>query len=361
MNALYPLRREALTAAQPLPYWGVGQGVSVVSVAFMTGPVLWEHVDSVLSDPDVDDLVLVDNGSTDEDAARLRRLAEREPRLVLIQGGGNIGFAAACNLGASRASGAWLLFLNPDALLRPGVVRTMVAARLARPEAPVVVGGRILNIDGSEQAGGRRGEVTPVTTLLSLTRLTKLPRFARYEIHQEHAPAPLRPVEIPTISGACFLMSAADYAAVGGFDTGFFLHVEDIDLCWRVRRLGGVVLHHPGAEVLHYGHTSFTEPMFVEYWKGRGLARYFRKRADLKRRKLLAWVLGPFIVAASLARAGVLLWRARRRSPRAFAAVRPPAPAVSGADFRAAPERRPRVTGPTVSDVGAVRRSTQPF
>ena len=60
----------------------------------------------------------------------------------------------------------------------------------------------------------------------------------------------------------------------------YFLHVEDVDLCWRVRRAGGEVLFHPKAEVIHLGHTSQTSPMTVEFHKGVGLARYFRKRAD---------------------------------------------------------------------------------
>jgi N-acetylglucosaminyl-diphospho-decaprenol L-rhamnosyltransferase len=278
-------------------------GVSVVTVVYQTGPVLFEHLDSVLSDPAVDELILVDNGSSPGDEARLHALAAIEPRLVLVSGQGNIGFARGCNLGVSHAQGRWLLFLNPDAILRPGVVQRLQEARAARRESPVVVGARVLNPDGSEQRGGRRGEVTPVTTLLTLSHLAEKPRFAGFGIHREHEPAPSEPVEIPTISGACFLMTRADYEAVGGFDTGYFLHVEDVDLCWRVRRQGGVVLHHPGAEVTHYGSTSLTDPLFVEYWKGRGLARYFRKRADTFARKLLAWVLGPPIVAVSLARA----------------------------------------------------------
>jgi GT2 family glycosyltransferase len=174
----------------------------------------------------------------------------------------------------------------------------------------VVVGGRLCNPDGSEQRGGRRGEVTPVSTFLTLSRLAaKLKRFDAYEIHREHDPEPEVCVELPTVSGACFLMTRADYFSVGGFDTGYFLHVEDIDLCWRVRRQGGTVVYQPHAPVTHYGHTSLTEPVFVEYWKGRGLARYFRKRADSAGGKAIAWAVGPLIVMASLARA--LLAKAR--------------------------------------------------
>ena len=62
------------------------------------------------------------------------------------------------------------------------------------------------------------------------------------------------------------------------------------------------MVFHPQAEVVHLGHTSLVEPFFVEFFKGRGLARYFVKRADNLPRKLLAYALGPLIVMASVSR-----------------------------------------------------------
>src|SRR5690606_5948633 len=109
--------------------------------------------------------------------------------------------------------------------------------------------------DLTEQRGARRGEVTPVTTLLSLTRLSKIVPFLRsFEIHQEHLPVPSGVQAVATISGACFLVSKRDFAMLKGFDTRYFLHVEDVDLCWRARRMGGCVLFQPHAEVVHEGH-----------------------------------------------------------------------------------------------------------
>jgi GT2 family glycosyltransferase len=289
-----------------IPTDAPAEGVSVVSVAYMTGDTLFEHIDSVLAEPLVGEFILVDNGSPADDARKLREIAAAEPRMQLLQGHGNVGFSSACNMGAARATAKALLFLNPDAVLPPGTVDQLLRAREARSERPVIIGGRLCNPDGTEQRGGRRGEVTPLTTFMSLSRLTKLKRFDRHEIHRDHDPAPDDCVEVPTISGACFLMTRADYWAVGGFDTGYFLHVEDIDLCWRVRRQGGVVIYHPHAPVTHYGHTSMTEPVFVEFWKGRGLARYFRKRTDTAGGRMVAILFGPMIVIASVMRALVI-------------------------------------------------------
>jgi len=181
----------------------------------------------------------------------------------------------------------------------------MVSAFRGQP-VPTVMGARVMNIDGTEQRGGRRGEVTPVTTLLSLSQLSqKVARFKRFEIHREHEPLPAEPTRMPTISGACFALRRSDFDALAGFDEGYFLHVEDVDLCWRARQAGGQVLFHPNARVIHLGHTSLEHPVKVEFHKGVGLARYFIKRADNIQRYVLAVMLAPLILGLSVCRPAI--------------------------------------------------------
>lgn len=285
--------------------------LSVVMVVYMTGEALGESLTRALADPLVHELVVVDNGSTEAEAAQLRRLAEADPRLVLVRGQGNVGFARGANIGAARATGDLLVFLNPDAFLQTGCLAALAAAIEDRP-APALVGGRVLNIDRTEQRGARRGDITPVSALLSLSRLARMaPALRRYEVHWEGEAAPTEVAEVPTISGACFAMRREDFDAVGGFDEGYFLHVEDVDLCWRVREAGGKVLFQPAAEVVHVGHTSRTSPVAVEFHKGVGLARYFRKRAHGLAEGALAWALTPLIICTAVARP--LFWS--RRGP----------------------------------------------
>jgi GT2 family glycosyltransferase len=131
-------------------------------------------------------------------------------------------------------------------------------------------------------------------------------------VHWEDEVLPLEPAAVPTISGACFCMRREDFDAVDGFDEKYFLHVEDVDLCWRVRRLGGEVLFHPRAEVVHLGHTSLVNPIRVEFHKGVGLARYFRKRAVGVGQRLAAWLLSPVVVLAAVVRP--MMWRLRGRT-----------------------------------------------
>jgi len=286
--------------------------VSVVMVIYMTGDSMGKSLSCVLADPLVDELVVVDNGSSLIEAARLRGFAETDRRVVLVNGHGNVGFARGANLGARRASGDVLVFLNPDAFLQDGCVEQLLAAIEGRP-VPCLVGGRVMNADGTEQRGARRGDITLMSALLSLSQLSrKIPAWRRYEVHWEGNQSPEGVTAIPTISGACFCMRREDFDAVQGFDERYFLHVEDVDLCWRVRQAGGVVLFQPKAEVVHLGHTSRASPIRVEFHKGVGLARYFRKRARTAAETLAAWILSPLIVCTAVIRP--LMWLVRGRA-----------------------------------------------
>ena len=303
-----PFNGGLLSRARVTPHPLAAQ-VSVVMVVFRTGEALAESIADVLAEPLVDEFVIVDNGSTPGEQAVQDAAAAGDERVRILRGHGNIGFARGCNLGAGSAHGRILIVLNPDAFLQAGCVAALVQAVDATP-APRLIGARILNVDGTEQRGARRGEVTPVTTLLSLTRLAQAARsLERFEIHHEHDPEPGSLLPVATISGACFALTSEDFTALGGFDEGYFLHVEDVDLCWRMRRSGGSVMFAPSARVIHLGSTSHTSPLKVEVFKGLGLVRYFRKRADNPRRLALAYALAPLIMAVSVLRP---LFRRRR-------------------------------------------------
>lgn len=279
------------------------RGVTVVIIAYHSGRILFDSIERVLAETAVKQLILIDNGSSERTIELLREIDDAYERVLLVQGHGNIGFARAANMGAQLATQPWVVFLNPDAILCDGAVEALVDTALGTPR-PCLVGARVLNPDGSEQRGSRRGEVTPVTTLVSLMRLSKyLPFLRGFEIHREEEPLPEGPAPVAAVSGACFCISRADFLSVGGFDTRFFLHVEDVDLCWRIRKKGGAVLFHPNAEVIHEGHTSRVDPVFVEMNKGLGLVYYFRKRADSLWRKAYVLALAPLIVGISVLRA----------------------------------------------------------
>lgn len=277
--------------------------VDVVMVGYFTGSALYRSLPRALDDRDVGHVVLVDNGNDRVVRDWLDELTQKYDNLTVVEGHGNIGFARGCNLGAMVGTGDYLLFLNPDAVIEPGAVRHMVETLSALPTL-ALVGARLLNTNGEEQRGSRRGQLTPWAALVVLLRLGAwIPRTADHlRIHREDDPVSPGPVDMPTVSGAAFMMRRSDYQAIGGLDEGYFLHVEDIDICKRVRDAGGRVVFDPRARVVHYGSTSRANPLFIEWHKGWGFVRYFFTHARSGLGRVAAAVLAPLIVAASLAR-----------------------------------------------------------
>jgi GT2 family glycosyltransferase len=126
-------------------------------------------------------------------------------------------------------------------------------------------------------------------------------------INRNMDPEPDGPVPMEAVSGALMYMSTSSFRRLGGFDEGYFMHVEDLDLCRRAEADGGSVIYTPHASALHFGATSDAPSLFVEKHKGAGFSRYFLKFAETPGEKAAARVLGPVI-------AFLLAMRARLRS-----------------------------------------------
>lgn len=277
--------------------------VSVVVVSYFTGDSFEFCLRSLFSEPWIDEVIIVDNGNPPAVQSSLRALQADRRDVTLVQGHGNVGFARACNMGADLARGRHLLFVNPDAVLQRGAAEKMVeAGRKAR--SPWLVGGRLVDKKGREQRGARREVLTPWRALVGMTGLSAFEKVAPVfrDVHRERDPKPDQVVAMPVVSGALMLMPAADFRAIGGFDEGYFLHVEDIDLCRRIGEAGGAVLFEPGAEALHFGSTSKASWAKVEGHKARGLVRYFNKFAASPGERFFIALLTPLIATAVMVR-----------------------------------------------------------
>jgi GT2 family glycosyltransferase len=291
-------------------------GVSAIVVSYRTGPALAACLDRLEAAPALDEIVVVDNGNPPE---VLAALSTRGGKCVLKTGHGNVGFSRACNLGAAAARSDQLAFLNPDLLIEPGCIESMQAA-LDGACAPSIVGARILWPDGREQRGARRDTITPWTAAVSalgLGRFEVLSPLLR-DPHRESDPVPEAPLRVGAVSGAAMLMRRADFVALGGFDEGYFLHAEDLDLCRRANEAGGDVLFAPAARATHIKSTSQESALKVEGAKARSMTRYLFKFA-----RTPAGLLGAALVAPPLW--GVLIARGMLRD--ACGNARTPAPA----------------------------------
>lgn len=252
--------------------------VSAVIVNYNAGQFLAECVRSAV--PQVREVLVVDNASSD---SSLELCAERFPgesKLKIIRNTVNLGFAAACNSGAKAATEPYVLFLNPDCILNPGSLSRLVQVLEISPAAGMV-GGLLINQDGSEQAGGRRAVPTPWRSFVRAFGLYRLERYwprLFFDFHLHKQPLPAGPLEVEAISGALMLVRREAIKDVGLWDEGYFLHCEDLDWCMRFRKNAWKILFVPDAPVVHYkGTCSRSRPIFVEWHKHKGMMRFYRK------------------------------------------------------------------------------------
>ena len=260
----------------------MSSSVAALVVSYHTGPRLTECLYALKSDPAISEIVIADNGNPPEVRAWLARFAEAGDKPVKLIELDNPGFGAAVNRAAARSEADFYLVINPDCVNRRGSVAPLVDALVDAP-APAIAGGRIFSVDGKEQRGARRNTLT-LATAFGLSRWTL-----------EADPPPPGPVKVGAISGAFFLIRRADFEQLGGFDEGYFLHVEDVDLCRRAIEAGGAVIYQPAAGALHYTSTSDAPSGFVQGHKAKSLARYFRKFARNPVERLAVELSVPFI------------------------------------------------------------------
>ncbi len=256
----------------------MSETVSLIIVNYNACECLVPCVSSTLNQ--VDEAIVVDNASSDNSLAKLATAFPSDRRLKVVCNRENLGFAAACNIGAEHCTGSYLFFLNPDCVLAPDSVKKLVRVLDDYPDIGMV-GGLLVNPDGSEQAGGRRAIPTPWRSLVRAFGLSRLAdRWPRlfFDFHLHKQPLPTHPIEVEAISGACMLVRREAMRDIGSWDEGYFLHCEDLDLCMALRRKGWRIMFVPDARVVHdRGVCSRSRPIFVEWHKHRGMMRFYRK------------------------------------------------------------------------------------
>ncbi|WP_237251788.1 glycosyltransferase family 2 protein [Thioalkalivibrio nitratireducens] len=296
------------------PQRGLVPQVSVIVVSFNSGPLLAECVHAVWASTVAVEVLVSDNGSVDGSVDDLIATAEAGTALRVRRNGRNLGFAGAANAALPQARAPWLLFLNPDCLVRSDTLERMLEVVSKCPEVGIA-GCLIRNPDGSEQAGCRRREPTPWRSLARVLHLNRWrpddPRFRDFNMVAE--PLPLEPVPVDAISGAFMLVRHTALAAVGPLDPGYFLHCEDLDWCRRFRDAGYTVLFVPGVDVLHHkGVSSRGRAVRVELHKHRGMLRYYRKFFRERYPRPLMWLVQSMVWARFGVLAVVLGLRRRR-------------------------------------------------
>jgi GT2 family glycosyltransferase len=243
-------------------------------------------------------LQVVDNASSDGSVDMVRA---EFPRVSVVANPRNEGYSHAANQALLAGEQVYDLILNGDTDVQPGCVDALVRFLDENPRA-AVAGPLLLNTDRTIQYSGRRFPSFAQAfvhaffgVLFPDNRWSRRYRLSDWDRE--------RTTRVDWISGAAMLLRTGACRAVGGFDETFFMYVEDLDLCWRLRQAGHGVFLVPEARAVHYsGQSSRLAPARTIREFQKSLYRFFVKQNRGTPKILLA----P-LVAAGLAARGVLL------------------------------------------------------
>ena len=241
--------------------------IRAVVVTHCSATTIADCLQRLLAVPEIAEVVLIDNGSDDDTVARAMPFAETEARVTLRVDPENPGFAAACNDGALGCTQPWLAFVNPDCMVDADTFARLLAHARGVPKLGAL-GCVQVDAGGVEDAAVRRRDPSLRKVLFA--------GGARGALHVASDGSAVQQVD--ALSGALMLMPTKAFTHVGGFDVGYRLHAEDLDLCRRVREAGFAVCIANNVRVTHLrGVSSRRRPLWVEWQKHRGMWRYFNK------------------------------------------------------------------------------------
>ncbi len=269
-----------------------GPLVSAIIVSHNTRDDLLRCLESLSTVTVPLEVVVVDNASGDGSADAVE---QRFPHVAVLRNAENVGFARANNRGLADTRAPFVLLLNSDAELRPRCLETLVRLLRERPRLGIVAP-RTLEADGAVQVSFGP-ELTPwrewrQRRLVSgvKRRQPEAMQAAARSAESEHEPA--------WVSASCLLARREALSAVGGFDEGYFLYEEDVDLCRRLRQAGWGVLFTPAAEALHHlGRSVARDPERARFEYQRSHLRYYARHNG----RLATGALRAYVAAAAAA------------------------------------------------------------
>lgn len=250
--------------------------VSVIIVAFNSAPCITGCLNSILGQQDVRlEVIVVDNASADDSVGVVRGLGGG---IRLLANDENVGFGRACNQGFAISRGRFAYLLNPDASLPERDSLARLCQVMQKNVRWGLTGTRVTESDGTVECP---------------------PADFYPDQHRAHCDFSHLPGKIAWVFGASLFVRREVFAAVGGFDPGFFLSSEETDLCLRIRQKGWEIGFVPQITVQHIGSASERGIDPYDTWRRRvpGIYRFWSKHyppADARRLVRRDWFRARF-------------------------------------------------------------------
>lgn len=254
--------------------------LSVIIVSYNTSRLLISCLDKVIQSLNYANLlsecevIVIDNNSADDSVQLISR---KFPKIRLIQNRSNLGFAKANNQGIRISKGKYLLFLNSDTEVEKESLGKMVQI-LAHDQRAGVLGPRMLNKDHTLQpsAGFLPHLLKVFFWMFFIDDLPLLDVYLK-PYHVENFSFYQKKQYVDWVSGACFLVKKEVLEKTGLFDEKIFMYAEEVELCYRIRSAGYLVLYHPDIKIIHLKGESgsgLNSGLVEEF---RGLIRLYEK------------------------------------------------------------------------------------
>ena len=250
-----------------------GARADAVVVTCDSGDLVFDAVAALFAEREIARIVIVDNASRPEFRTRLQAL--EGSRVALVLADRNRGFAAGVNIGLARTTAPMVAIVNPDCVVEPGSIASLVEALDSNPDAGVV-GGLVVDPCGREHEGARRDLPSRRHALGRWLGL----RGTAWRFNHAGTPLPETAIDVAAVSGAYMAVRRACLGSVGGLDERFRLHFEDLDWCARFRRAGRRVMFVPHAKAIHAkGTSSASRPIAACFHKHRSMVLFDRLHA----------------------------------------------------------------------------------
>ncbi|UCE26707.1 MAG: glycosyltransferase family 2 protein [Candidatus Coatesbacteria bacterium] len=257
--------------------------LSAIIVNYRTGEYVHRCIDSILTNPPDGgvEVIAIDNASADGSVEELRKRGD----ITLVENEHNVGYAGGCNAGARLASGEFIMFLNPDVEVGPGVLESLINFLRDTPAAGAAAP-QLESFDGRKQESYRR-----FPTILSVFGARRSPLYrlwpgnpiSRRSFYGDLDLDSTGPTPVDAVGGAALIFPRHILETTGGMDPGFFMYLEDIDFCRRISLAGYDVYIVPHVRVTHrWAVSTKKHPYRMTLVHYVSLGRYFYKHNPLR-------------------------------------------------------------------------------
>jgi GT2 family glycosyltransferase len=273
--------------------------LSICIVNWNTGKLLKECLISI-EECQLDlqyEVIVVDNASTDDSLSLVK---ESFPGLPIIVMNNNSGFSTANNVAICSSEGRYILLLNPDTIIKPDTLETMVSFMDTHSQVGIC-GCRLVNPATKKIELSARAFPTNLSLLWNLSYIDRLfPQSAFFSAYLMTYQESDKPYEVDWVTGACLMARRYAVKQVGGLDEGFFMYCEDIDWCYRFKQAGWLIFYLPKVEIYHHrGQSSKLKRKSatadLSIWGAqqytRSILYFYKKHYDSVQTQLLRFIL----------------------------------------------------------------------